>query len=564
MDESHEVEPTTHHDGPRTGAPDEAATAPTTSVATYSQARLRDLVRINSELTSNLNMPRILQRIVELGKELLRARYAAIGIVGDERRIKELIHTGMDQDVVDLIGRIPQGRGLLGALINDPRPVRLELVEDDDRAAGFPPHHPRMQSFLGVPIRVHQAFYGTLYIADREEGAFSKADEELAEALAATAGIAIQNARLFDASTHRATWSAALADLARQPAEHDDEGHLSRIVEEVRKQAHADLAFIARVAPSGDVVVERAEGPDTRDLSDLSFPVDPDVIAAAATTGEAVLAEGIVPDGTDDLAVPALFGPTMILSFPRHGTSAGVLVVCREPGRGSFGSRDVEMGEAFAAFIDASSQRRELLQTRQRVAVLEDRGRIARDLHDHVIQSLFATGLNLEDVAARAEGDISTRIGTEIDAIDQAIAQIRQSIFELRHDARPVATSLRTRILQIVDHLTGQSPGTTQLILTGPVDTVISGTCRDDVAAVVTEALVNVVRHAEASKVDITVTATDGTVLVEVSDDGIGPGDGPEVSGLANLRRRAESRGGTFGLHKRPDGGTRLAWSVPI
>ena len=169
-----------------------------------SQARMRDLIRINNELTSNLDLPNVLRRIVEIGKELLNARYAAMGVIGDERRLEQFIHVGMDPEVYEQIDHLPEGKGLLGALIDDPQPVRLETIASDTRSSGFPTHHPPMESFLGVPIRVRNEVYGNLYLTDSVNGVFSSDDEELAEALAATAGIAIENARLFDDSTYRA------------------------------------------------------------------------------------------------------------------------------------------------------------------------------------------------------------------------------------------------------------------------------------------------------------------------------------------------------------------------
>lgn len=533
----------------------------------YSQAQLRDLIRINHELTSNLDMPKILQRIVTVGKELLNARYAAIGILGDERRLKELIQAGMDQELVDRFGPVAQGGALYGALIDDPRPVPLEAVPD---------HQPQARSFLSVPIRVHQALYGTLYIADSSTGSFNATDEELAEALAATAGIAIQNARLSDASTYRATWPAAMADISRRLMEKDDEDQVGHVIDEVRKLAAADLAFVALVSPDGQAIVERAAGIDAGELINMSFPLDDVVLTEAISIGESLLAEGLSRagtdalaeglsrSGTDALAIPALLGPSMVVPFIRDDQSLGVLVVCREVGKAAFGARDVEMGKSFATHVNVFLQRRELLRSRQRIAVLEDRGRIARDLHDHVIQRLFATGLNLEGVAAMVEGEAAKRISAQVDDIDGAIAQIRQSIFALRHDAGPGAVNLRTRILQIIDRVTGQTPSTTHVVLSGPVDTVVSGTCREDVAAVVTESLMNVVRHAEATRVDVAVTVTFEAVTVEVTDDGIGPGENHELSGLANLRRRAESQGGTFAIRPAPSGGTQVAWSVPV
>lgn len=530
----------------------------------HSQSRMRDLIRINHELTSNLDLPTVLRRIVEIGKELLNARYAAMGVIGDERRLDQFIHVGMAPEVAEQIGHLPEGKGLLGALIDDPQPVRLEVLASDARSSGFPAFHPPMESFLGVPIRVRDSVYGNLYLTDSLNGTFSSDDEELAEALAATAGIAIENARLFDDSTYRARWSTALAETARRLMKDDDEDQLAVIVEEVRKLADADLVVIALIAEQGDqIVVERAAGDDCDDLIQRAFPLAETFAGRAIAGGDPILVgeeSNFAPYG---LAHEALHGNSMLIPFGPHDKPRGVLAVSRIKGRPSFSERDIDLGQSFASHVSVALDREDSQQTRRRVTLLEDRGRIARDLHDHVIQRLFATGLSLQGTAAIVGDEAAAQIAAQIDELDGAIAQIRQSIFAMRRDPESTTVSLRARILEIVDRVGDQLATKPRVTFSGPVDLMASGDMTDDIAAVVTEALANTVRHAHATQVNISVTAASGQVSIEVTDNGVGPGDSPRLSGLDNLRQRAESRGGMFAIHQAPGGGTRLAWSVP-
>ncbi len=197
------------------------------------------------------------------------------------------------------------------------------------------------------------------------------------------------------------------------------------------------------------------------------------------------------------------------------------------------------------------------------MALLEDRSRIARDLHDHVIQRLFATGLNLQAAASAADPALAERITAQIQEIDGAITQIRQSIFGIRRDGESTSVSLRARILEIVDRSADQIANRPRVTFLGPVDLMADASLTDDMSAVVTEALTNAVRHAEAQQLEVTVSAVSGRVSIEVIDDGVGPGDSPRLSGLSNLRERAEARGGTFEISEASGGGTRLVWSVP-
>jgi signal transduction histidine kinase len=208
--------------------------------------------------------------------------------------------------------------------------------------------------------------------------------------------------------------------------------------------------------------------------------------------------------------------------------------------------------------------RTEVRLTRQRMELLEDRSRIARDLHDHVIQRLFATGLNLQATAAGADSVTAGKIMDQIREIDGAIAQIRQSIFAIRRDAESTSASLRARILEIVDRTGDQLPNKPRVTFLGPVDLMADAGLTDDVSAAITESLANVARHARATHVQITVSAIAGRVTIEVVDDGVGPGKTPRLSGLANLRDRAEARGGTFEIAQAAGGGTRVTWSIPV
>lgn len=529
-----------------------------------SQARMRDLIRINNELTSNLDLTNVLRRIVEIGKELLNARYAAMGVIGDERRLEQFIHVGMEPEVYEQIDHLPEGKGLLGALIDDPQPVRLETIASDARSSGFPAFHPPMESFLGVPIRVREEVYGNLYLTDSLNGAFSSDDEELAEALAATAGIAIENARLFDDSSYRARWSSALAQITSRLLTDDEGDHLQVIVDEVRGLADADLVSVALVSEGGDeIVVDHASGVGAKELVGRNFSLADSFAGDALSDGEPRLVDEqkrFEPHGFTD---EALLGNSMVIPFGPSDNRVGILAVTRTTGRLPFSGRDLDLGVSFASHIRLALDRAESQRARRRVALLEDRGRIARDLHDHVIQRLFATGLSMQGTAAIVSDEAAEQIAAQIDELDAAIAQIRQSIFAMRRDPGSTAVSLRARILEIVDRVSGQMPNKPRVTFSGPVDLMASGTLTDDIAAVVTEALANVVRHAHATKAEIAVIAASGQVSIEVTDNGVGPGDSPRLSGLDNLRARAENQGGTFSIHHASGGGTRLAWSVP-
>lgn len=531
-----------------------------------SHQRLRELIRVNNDLTSDLDLASLLRRIVEIGTELIHAEYGAMGVIADDQSLEQFITVGMDTETIARVGDLPEGKGLLGALIDVPSPVRLTTITDDVRSSGFPPHHPPMQSFLGVPIRVRDAVYGNLYLTDSRNGEFSADDEELAVALAATAGIAIANARLFEESVYREKWASALAETARRLMQTADEDDLGYLIDRVKDLGDADLVLIARVSTGGDeLVIDRALGTGSDELSVTSFPIEGSASGEAVRTGQPVLVPDVRASTHVDIFPQTLLGPALTIPFAIGETVGGVLTLARLSDRREFTERDLDMAMSFASHISASIDRAETGMIRRRVVLLEERTRIARDLHDHVIQRLYATGLTLQAVATSLSPADAEAVTEQIRQIDAAIAQIRQSIFALNRDTATTVVSLRSRVLEIIDRTESQS-GDLELQVTflGPVDLMANAGLTDDIAAVVTEALANVTRHAEATRADVVISAAAGQVTVEVTDDGSGPGSSPRLSGLANLRARADGHGGSFEVGPGPSGGTQLVWSVPV
>ena len=483
----------------------------------HSQRRLRDLIRVNNDLTSNLDLATVLRRIVEVGTELIEARYGAMGVIADDQSLEQFITVGIDDDGIARIGDLPTGKGLLGALIADPSPIRLTTLADDARSSGFPPNHPPMKSFLGVPIRVRDAIYGNLYLTDSKNGEFSADDEELAQALAATAGIAIANARLFEDSIYRERWASALAETARRLVQDGDDEHLGFLVDQVKELAEADLVFIALATAQRDhLAIDRASGTGAAELTALSFALDDSIAGQAIRTGEAVIVTNAGELEEFGFTTPIRLGNVMAIPFTLRAGNAGVLGLARHSACPDFDTRDLDLGKSFASHISVAIDRADASMVRRRVALLEDRSRIARDLHDHVIQRLFATGLSLQAAAAGLEPESAKRIMEQITEIDGAITQIRQSIFALQRDADVTSVSLRARVLEIVDRIetVDELALRARVTFLGPVDLMADAALTDDVTAVVTEALANTARHAKATKVDITITAAAGHVTV--------------------------------------------------
>jgi signal transduction histidine kinase len=531
------------------------------------QGRLRGLLRASQTVTSDLALPAVLRRIAEAARELIGARYAALGVISPAGGLAQFIHCGMPEDAVERIGHLPEGKGLLGALIDDPLPIRLRRIADDTRSVGFPSGHPPMNSFLGVPVRIRDEVFGNLYLSESTRGEFSAEDEELAKALAATAAVAIANATLYEAAQSRGEWLQAVAAITRQvlAADPDDASHaLELIAETSLRTSRAD--FVALMLPAGreDLAVEVAVGVGAPDLIGTRIPVEGSLSGQVLSTGTA-LRQSTEEGDSAAITVPGL-EVGAVLAVPLHGSMRvhGVLWAARRRGEPAFGAEELDMAAGFANHAALAIELAEARSEQQRASMLDERERIAADLHDHVIQRLFAAGLSLQSTAATlGSGQATDRILATVDELDTTIRQIRTSIFQLQRVPQSRVHGLRARLLDIATDLAPVLGFEPSVRLSGVLD-VLPDDVAEDVLAVVRESLSNVARHAGARSAEVDVTATTDRLTVDVRDDGAGIGPTRRRSGLDNLRRRAEHRGGAVELRPREPSGTWLCWSIPL
>jgi signal transduction histidine kinase len=533
------------------------------------QGRLRSLLRAQRLVTGELVLPVVLRRVVQGARELVGARYAALGVIGSSGGLVEFVHEGVSADTVQRIGRLPQGKGMLGALIDDPRPLRLAHLAEDPRSSGFPPGHPPMDHFLGVPIRVRNEVFGNIYVADGPRGGFSAEDEELLTALASTAGVAIDNARLYESARTRGEWLQASAAVTRQLLAPDaqDDRSLQLIAERTKDIADADLALLLFPddGAAGQLRIEVTVGAEARHLRGQTLPLDASLAGRVYRAGEpACVAQLASGTGLTSLTTNGVdIGPVLAVPLTGFGRVHGVLSVARVAGRSGFTPADVDMVASFANQAALAIELAQARREQERAEMLDDRERIAADLHDHVIQRLFAAGLSLQGFAAGlAPGRGADRIQRTIVDLDDTIRQIRTSIFRLQQDPRGVVAGVRSQLLDVLAELSpvlGFEPG---LRLSGVLEGTIPGPVVEDLLAVLREALTNVARHACASSAQVDLSAGDGRLVLRVSDDGRGIGPTTRRSGLANLRRRAEAHGGTLELLPAQPSGTVLCWTV--
>ncbi|WP_214321697.1 sensor histidine kinase [Nonomuraea sediminis] len=498
---------------------------------------------------SDLDLETVLRRIVETATNLVDASYGAMGVVGQGSTLIEFIPVGLSEEEIAKIEHWPHGLGLLGLLIKDARPLRLARISDHPESYGFPPGHPPMGTFLGVPVRVRDEVFGNLYLTEKRGGSeFDEEDEAVVIALATAAGVAVENARLYEQTRRRERWLEASSQITTSLLSGADRHDvLTALTESAKEMTDADLVELMLPAEGGTrLVVEIAEGTHADKTLGSSCAVDCTPAGEVLTRGESLT------EGDMRLLVPLGTQPPV----------RGVLVLTKRSGRLPFSSADVRMVEAFAGQAAIALELAEARRDAERLGLLEDRDRIAKDLHDVVIQRLFAVAMTLMGALRLVERpEASSRVQHAIDELDETIRQIRSSIFALQG---PSEDGLRGQILELVEsaraHL-GFLPG---LRLEGHLDSGVPDPVAGQLLAVLREALSNLVRHAKASSADILVEAADGRLVLVVSDNGVGIKPDGRRSGLANLDERAKRLGGTFTVESPEGGGTRLSWSVPL
>ncbi|HEY6934138.1 MAG TPA: GAF domain-containing protein [Marmoricola sp.] len=530
------------------------------------QSRLHGLLRANRLVMGQLGLDAVLRRIVEAACELVEAPYGALGVIAPSgEELEAFVHVGFDDPTVDAIGHLPEGKGLLGVLIEEPHPVRVSDLRGHPRSVGFPEHHPPMKAFLGVPVPVRDEVYGNLYLTRADDRPFTEQDEELVLALAITAGVAIENARLFADAKHRQAWLQASTDVTRKLLTEAGEGHLSEIAKTVGGLAEADIVTVVLATRDDQLEVAVAEGRDAQLLEGMTYSRDGTASGDVLRTGEPIcIEEAADPEhGIITLAERVDVGPVMVLPLMGTERVRGTLVVGRARGRRPFSAAETEMAAQFANHAALALELAETRADQQRMLLLDDRARIARDLHDHVIQQLFASGLTVQGVIARLGDDVAVaRLEEVIAGLDDAIRQIRSSIFQLRLQE---SAGLRATVLAVVSDVRDSLGFDPEVRFSGPVDSVADASLAEDVAAVVREALTNVARHARATTASLGVSAANGRLEVAVEDDGRGLGESARRSGLVNLRWRAEERNGELVVGAGIGGrGLSLLWAVPL
>jgi signal transduction histidine kinase len=539
------------------------------TTARNTRDRVHGLLEAVVAVGKNLELEVVLRQIVEAAVTLVHARYGALGIIGADGRMAEFVPVGMAEDEIAAIHHWPEGRGLLGELITHPRPLRLPEISGCPESFGFPDGHPPMKSFLGAPVLIRDEVFGNLYLTEKAgDGEFDEEDEAVLIVLAAAAGVAIENARLYEEARRQQRWLRASADVAQRllSGAGTDEV-LALVTRKALEISGADLVALALPVGNGrQLVIEHAAGNGADQTVGLVLQADASASGTVLDSGKPLSMNDF---STDEQAAPAArermrLGPAVVVPLGAPGNVRGVLTAGRRRGSMPLAQPAVEVLISFAAQAGIGLELAERRKDSERFAVFEDRDRIARDLHDLVIQRLYATGMSLEGVSARmGESENRQRVGSAVDALDQTITEIRSAIFALHSRATVEQVGIRARILDVVEQATatlGFAPG---LRMAGRLDEAVPAEVGEHLLSVLREALSNVARHASASKVEVTVEVGPELIL-RVVDNGTGMKATKRRSGLANLAERAELLGGTLNTGPADGGGTELEWRVPL
>ncbi|MGA8209547.1 MAG: GAF domain-containing sensor histidine kinase [Nocardioidaceae bacterium] len=536
------------------------------------QHRLRLLLDAVVVPAADLSLDAVLDRIAEVACALSGARYAALGVLdpGPGRRLQAFVTHGLSDQDRERIGDLPRGRGLLGQIIDRPVPLRLHDLHDHPSSFGFPDNHPPMRSFLGVPIRIRDRVFGNLYLTEKTDGQdFTKHDEAVVVALAAAAGVVIENARLYEEAARRESWLAATAEIANILATSGDAGSTLQVVaDRAREIARADLSCVLLRSSETELEIAVASGVAATLIPTAPIAVATSLAGRVIVTGEVHVSADVA---TDERTAPEMrdldgwptLGPAMVVPLRTSDGVEGALALSWSRERAHlFHDVDVSLPQRFAEQAAVALQLARARAAQERLAVFEDRDRIGRDLHDLVIQRLFAIGLGLENTA-RLLGDrpeVSERLTAAVDDLDATIKDVRRSIFAL--STAEESTDVRRAVLDLADRASRTLRFRPAVRFTGPVNSRVSGVVAPHLVAVLGEALSNVARHAHAGRVQVTLEAADEITLV-VEDDGRGMAGDSSRSGLLNMRERAEDLGGSCTVESAPGRGTTLTWCVP-
>jgi signal transduction histidine kinase len=539
--------------------------------------QMRGLLEAVIAVSSGLDLESTLRRIVETAVQLVDATYGALGVIGDDKELAEFIPVGLTQDEIGQIHHWPQGRGLLGLLVKDPRPLRLASISAHAEASGFPAGHPPMGSFLGVPVRVRDAVFGNLYLTNKRGGGeFTEDDEAVLLALGAAAGVAVENARLYEASRHSQRWIQASAEVTTELLSGTEPGEvLARITSRARELSEADLAVLALPDEEGRrLTITYTDGDGAPAVRGLVLPAGQSLSGQVLASGESVISADFAADERAAAAARAAMshiGSAVVFPLGSHGGRRGVLTIGRRHGRPPFPAAEASFASSFAAQAGIALELAASRAEAERLSVYQDRDRIARDLHDLVIQRLYATGMSLQSMMPMiSRPEVADRVTHAVDAMDETIKEIRGAIFALQARDAEDQRDPRGDIVRLVEEVTTMLGFAPSLRLGSGLRTLDSEELTEQALIVLREALSNMARHAGATRADVTVdVGQDGFLTVTVTDNGTGiPASSSRRSGLANLHDRATELGGELRLSPAdpaaPRPGTRLEWRVPV
>lgn len=517
-----------------------------------------------------LELPQVLRRIVEVAVVLVDAEYGALGVIGDDSRLSQFLPVGISEEVFAAIGELPSGQGLLGELIRHPVPLRLAALGDHPSSYGFPPHHPPMRSFLGVPIKVRDEVFGNLYLTEKRGGReFDADDETVLATLAVAAGVAIENARLYEEARYRQRWLEANGEIVAGllPGAGDCDV-LEKILDHAVRILSADLGVLA-LPDDDNVKVALAIGMDAEAHRGLVLPRHGSFAGAAIAAGRPLISLDVEHDPrlipTDPPRWTGL-GPAVSVPMIAGEQVRGVLLLARLHGREPFTEPETAPLLTFAGQAALAMEMADQRQGAEQLALLKDHERIARDLHDLAIQRLFATGMTLQSALRFVDHpEASERLLRAVDDLDETIKIIRSTIFGLRAHGSPRSThGLRVRTVTAVEQATRTLGFTPALHMEGLIDTDVPAEIAEQVPAVLGEALSNIARHAHATAADVSLVVRGGSLTLAVKDNGVGMSGDGRRSGLSNLAKRAENLGGEMTFEAPPEGGTRLVWRAPL
>lgn len=536
--------------------------------------RLNGLLEAVMSVGRELDLPQVLRGIVEAAVVLVDAEYGALGVIGDDQKLAQFLPVGISDDLRAEIGDLPSGHGILGELIRHPETLRLSELSDHPASYGFPARHPPMHSFLGVPIRVREDVFGNLYMTEKRGGGdFDEEDEAVLSTLAVAAGIAIENARLYEEVRLRERWLTASSDFTSALLSGLAETEvLEGMLERARDITGADIGVFYLVGQGGELRGSLALGDGAEAHRGFVLPSSAGTLAAAALGEEDGLIT--VADVGNEVRITVQperwkgFGPAVAVTVGTKEKLSGVLILARRCSRPAFARAEIAALPGFAGQAALALELADRRRDAEQMSMLEDHDRIARDLHDLAIQRLFATGMTLQSAQRLVEHpEASERLARAIGDLDATIKIIRSTIFGLRdHEAPGVTPKLRLRAVQAVEEGARTLGFAPALRMEGLIDTDVPPETADEALAVIGEALTNVARHAQAGHAEVSLSAVEGVLTVRVTDDGVGVAQGGRRSGLRNLAERAERLGGELSVsaHGPTGRGTRLEWRVPL